>query len=99
PKDYDVGHRWAVGQMAVAACALELLERRAMKGPWPELAEYDCFACHHPLTQPGRKSPSGRRPGSLAWGTWPFVMPSALAEEILPAKGLPELDKLARLMR
>jgi hypothetical protein len=52
--------------------------------PWPELAEYDCFACHHDLQQSSwrskeRKSP-GLPPGSLPWGTWYFsLLPRALA--------------------
>jgi Cytochrome c554 and c-prime len=54
---------WALGQVASARAALELLEARAkaaQQAPnpklpagerpvWPEFAEYDCFACHHAL--------------------------------------------------
>ena len=41
---------WAVGQAASAQAALDLLAYRAEEKhgrPWPEFAEYDCFACHH----------------------------------------------------
>src|SRR5262245_20246109 len=43
---------WAHGQAASAQAALELLAFRAAEKngrPWPEFAEYDCFACHHDL--------------------------------------------------
>src|SRR5262249_53228369 len=39
---------WAIGQVSCAAASLELLAFRAdekNKKPWPEFAEYDCYAC------------------------------------------------------
>jgi hypothetical protein len=44
---------WGIGQLVTARFALRLLAERADpdKGSaWPELAEYDCFACHHDLS-------------------------------------------------
>jgi hypothetical protein len=55
---------WLIGQQTSAAAALDLLAARATgslsatpggartegpRRPWPELAEYDCFACHQDL--------------------------------------------------
>jgi hypothetical protein len=52
---------WAIGRVASANAALELLADRAknenqprahgatLSQPWPEFAEHDCFACHHDL--------------------------------------------------
>jgi Cytochrome c554 and c-prime len=87
---------WAVGQTVAAEAALDLLRHRAARAqsPWPEFAEYDCFACHHELTASSKRSPQpSRRLGTMPWGTWYFAMPRALA-----ADGLPELTALARLL-
>jgi hypothetical protein len=66
-----------VGQAASAASSLALLAHRAgnSNAPWPELSEYDCFACHHDLADPSWRQlefePSaGVAPGAAAWGTW-----------------------------
>jgi Cytochrome c554 and c-prime len=57
---------WLVGQATTAAARLRLLADRARHGPWPELAEFDCFACHHGLSTK-KTNPLGPRPGSLVW--------------------------------
>lgn len=67
------GHLWAVGQLVSAQAALELLSHRAKSSPWPELAEYDCFACHHSLAVPKRRQ-TNRKPGELPWGSWYFAL-------------------------
>jgi cytochrome c553 len=84
---------WALGQLLSAQAALELLATRAQDDsttrtsteprPWPELAEYDCFACHHDLkSQSWRASQrllaeqqagvgvQRKQPGMLDWGSW-----------------------------
>jgi hypothetical protein len=60
---------WLLGQIVTTGAALELLAHRAGKdkaGSWPELAEFDCRACHHDLT--------GRLPNEstprLRWNEW-----------------------------
>lgn len=82
---------WAVGQAASAQAALQLLQYRAAtadKGqdkPWPEFAEYNCFACHHDLAQPSWRQQRGypdRKPGALPWDTWYFsVLNQALGTQ------------------
>jgi hypothetical protein len=57
--------------------------------PWPEFAEYDCFACHHDLQSPSWRQNrdlkrsaerTSSRPGSLSWGGWYLSMlPNAVA--------------------
>jgi hypothetical protein len=76
---------WGVGQIVSAQAALALLAHRARPDsqPWPEFAEYDCFACHHDLGEPSwRQKPAhfaNRTPGSFPWGTWYYAMlPQAL---------------------
>jgi hypothetical protein len=71
---------WAVGQLVTARAALRLLEARAKSPdkPWPEFAEYNCFACHHDLRDRAwRRDKShlrGRAPGSLPWNDRDFVL-------------------------
>ena len=81
---------WAVGQHVSAGAALDLLAERARSGPWPEFAEYDCYSCHHSLTQPSwRQKAANRRPGSLSWGSWYYPLLRA---------GDKDLDPLAAIM-
>lgn len=67
---------WAVGQVATAKVAAELLHRRAAdeaSAPWPEFSEYDCYACHHSLVdQKWRQQPDGAkaRLGQPEWASW-----------------------------
>jgi hypothetical protein len=98
---------WAVGQVATAQAALDLLADRAKNAdrPWPEFSEYNCYACHHDLTAPSWRQTrgyAGRKAGSLPWGTWYSVMPRWLASQPLfggsandqtIAKGFDELEK------
>jgi hypothetical protein len=85
--DYEA-RAWAIGQVASARAAIEQVVQRAEgagkaadKGgkPWPEFAEYGCFACHKDLRViPTEKVAfdryearyKDRTPGSLPWGTW-----------------------------
>jgi hypothetical protein len=83
--EYSV-RAWSLGQLVSARAALEVLAYRAAAwaggglrdGTWPDLAEYDCFACHHALRQPSwRQVPpgsTGRGPGRWSWGNWYFAL-------------------------
>jgi hypothetical protein len=54
-----------------------LLIHRADGPLWPEFAEYDCYACHHSLSQPGWRQQDrqgNRKPGKLPWGSWYFAL-------------------------
>lgn len=92
--------KWEAGQAACAEAALKLLENRATDetAPWPEFAEYDCFACHHDLKGKSWRQAKGhygkRMPGAFPWGTWYFAMP----RHLLPAADGAPLKKLTRLM-
>jgi len=76
--------KWIVGRVAQAEAACKLLADRAERAkardprtPWPELAEFNCAACHHDLPQPWRNDPSvlgGKPLGALRWQTiWPVT--------------------------
>jgi hypothetical protein len=82
---------WAIGQVVTADAALKLLAARALdsesdrvsKPPaiWPEFSEYECFACHHQLANPGRRPRPGLAPGRFPWQSWPFSMLDGLARD------------------
>ncbi len=58
---------WAIGQTAAATRTFELFtsDKWASKGALPELAFFDCHACHHPMTEPrwAPRETSGLPPG------------------------------------
>jgi hypothetical protein len=87
---------WAIGQVVSAEAALKLLAHRAdpaNERPWPEFAEYDCYSCHHDLTdQKWRRDPARvkGRLGIPGWGTWYFALQDVLARQPPPGLGYPE---------
>jgi hypothetical protein len=80
---------WVAGQVAVVRSSLALLESRGKRAaagdkatPWPEFAEYDCFACHQRLRPAAGFSSvalKGAKPGVPGWQPWNL----ALAERLL----------------
>ena len=91
PRKTLASHLWAIGQLESAQAALALLSHRAKTGPWPEFAEYDCFACHQSLAQPGRQQTGSRKPGVLPWGSWYFVFTDHLVGKASELKSLKAL--------
>jgi hypothetical protein len=67
----DEFRHWIVGRAATTAASYRLLADRAKRGPWPELAEFDCYACHHGLG--GRDRALGHRAGALVWNEPPLA--------------------------
>ncbi|GIW92764.1 MAG: hypothetical protein KatS3mg110_0805 [Pirellulaceae bacterium] len=66
---------WCFGQRAaLEAVARQTLARaQDLQRPWPELAEWDCYACHHDLSWPSWRQERGyssRRPGAMFWNLW-----------------------------
>jgi hypothetical protein len=99
---------WAVGQVATARAAVDLLARRAdePEGPWPEFTEFDCFACHHDIKKDSGARTlrfDGRRPGTLPWGSWAEAPLPRVAEVAGPqvagsSEALKALESLKRAM-
>ncbi len=93
---------WAEGQAVTARAALDLLAVRATAPhPWPEFAEYDCFACHHDLVAPSWRQERGygkRGPGTPLPGTWYLSMPRAMAQTQGWKKVATALDEVNNLM-
>ncbi len=75
---------WAAGQAAALLATLDLVASRASRAatgdkltPWPELAEYDCFACHQRLRPASGFSSvalKGDRPGVPGWQPWNLAL-------------------------
>ncbi|MBS0202268.1 MAG: hypothetical protein JSS49_05155 [Planctomycetes bacterium] len=79
---------WLVGQLVSAISALEQLERRtaehASNSIGTELAEFNCFACHHDLQGPSwRQSPKPHKERQLTtpWGNWSLQLLTTLADQ------------------
>ena len=90
---------WSLGQLASAEAALELLiDRAESQRNWPELAENDCFACHHDLDRSAwRQASSSKALGKLRLNRWyynlvPLITDKPFALESIDrtfAQGLP----------
>jgi len=76
---------WAIGQVQNARQTLLLLrDRLQTSGLFPELALFDCHACHHPMSDQ-RWQPSDRTrlpPGAVRLNDANFVMLSILAGQM-----------------
>jgi hypothetical protein len=88
---------WAIGQLVAAQAQLELLAARAdaartdhPRAVWPELSEFNCFACHHRLETPSWRQRQyldlnhgiGRTAGMPQWGSWQFSLLSEMQETL-----------------
>jgi hypothetical protein len=72
---------WTVGQIEAARQTLDLIKGRLRTGGlFPELALFDCHACHTPMSEQGwAKSGSALPPGSVRLNDANFVMLYAIA--------------------
>jgi hypothetical protein len=103
PEPASEARAWVVGQVVAARAALELLAARAAapSKPWPEFAEYSCFACHQQLRVPwpAEDSYADRRRGSLPPSTWYRGMGQALARTQAAADAVTSINEVVRLLR
>ncbi len=102
---------WEIGQAVTAEAAMKLLQGRAAGAlannkdkPWPEFAEYACYACHKDLQvdNPSQKAGfPGRKPGNFPWGTWYLSMAQVYADRPSgPGTNLTaRVDRLRELMQ
>lgn len=88
---------WLVGQLVSSKTSLQLLQHRATSDrPWPELAEYSCFSCHHDLKNDSWYQTRGKSKGHFAWGTWNY----GTLPELLKDKGtVQQFDEFRLLMQ
>lgn len=103
---------WLVGQLTTARASIDLLRDRALQSqkdakPWPEFAEYACYACHKDVKVDSPTQRSGyytqRHPGSFPFGTWYLSMTPELPKLRKwvggdPAKLTGKLKTLVELM-
>lgn len=83
---------WAIGQLLAVEQSLDLLTSSKYQntGPWPELAFYDCHACHHPMSnrrwRPHELS-RGLGPGVVRLNDANFLILYEIAARIAPELG------------
>jgi hypothetical protein len=105
-REPGAAHTWLAGQLGTAQASLRLLAHQAHPGPagsppapWPELAQLDCYACHHGLSGTGSRPALGPR-GSLSPNAWNLSWPlRRVLEQDDPesARGIDQLrEALAR---
>lgn len=66
--DYDSARAWLSGQLHVAKLTLDRLQSAKLSkdGMFPELTIFNCYACHHSLTEEQwKKKEYNKRPGEL----------------------------------
>ena len=96
---------WVLGQAISAQAMLELLADRAKpadKKPWPELAEYDCFSCHHDLTKAGwreQREAKSQSHATLGYPPWQEWYTAVLRQALGQPDAVPALKKLHGEMR
>ncbi len=75
-----IGHGVSAKAMSdIAVARAESAIARGAKQVTPDLAEFDCHACHHDLAEPTRGRPTLRDPlGMPRWGSW-TVAPARIA--------------------
>ena len=83
---------WAIGHGAsakamsdIAVARAEFAIRDRATHVTPDLAEFDCYACHHDLAEPTRGRPTLTSPlGTPRWGSW-AVAPARVAARQSPS--------------
>ena len=97
---------WALGQVTSAAGFLSVLEHDAVRParPWPDFAQYDCYACHHDLGDHAWRQgrvPPGAAISPLRWGDWNMPLLAELSGSGIaaPEGTFRTIDRLRRQMR
>lgn len=102
PDELERAKLAAVGGAVALRVAANLLREQAQgeggDRPWPELANYDCYACHHDLRAQSWRQERGYsgRPGRPPVREWPTVLARADARGM--AGGAPALDRSLRAL-
>jgi hypothetical protein len=69
-------HLLAIGGLVAFGDHLKLLEAQAATKDWPELAQFDCYACHHELLSKSWRQERGYagKPGRPPLRQWPAAL-------------------------
>jgi hypothetical protein len=93
---------WAIGQALIVADMMDLLAdpKRGRDGLFPELVLFDCYACHHPMSDKhwAPRVP-GLGPGVVRLNDSSQLMVRAIARVIDPPLGERIADTMVRLQQ
>ena len=98
---YGSARTWAAGQVQAASAYLdELLSPRfAQHGAFPELAAYDCDACHHPMKSLRWTPALGGKPGEVRLADTSLSMVGYLVAALAPQSDAGWQQSLAALRK
>jgi hypothetical protein len=83
--DYSSAKAWLTGQIEISKLTLERLKspKLSQDGIFPELTMFNCYACHHSLTEEQwKKREYNRRPGELQLNLSSLVMVKTALKDI-----------------
>ncbi|MTV37665.1 multiheme c-type cytochrome [Duganella radicis] len=85
--DYDSVRLWAIGQALASRNQLDALAdpKRGRDGLFPELALFDCHACHHPMSERKWTPRLGVGPGRMRLNDSNLLMLRAIVRATDPA--------------
>jgi hypothetical protein len=82
---------WALGQAIAAQAMLDMLEDKHLQaaGLFPELSLFDCYSCHHPMSQQTwqKKESTGLGPGAVPLNDSALLMLRLVLRQVKPALG------------
>ena len=95
--DWDSVRIWAIGQALAASELLDVLldPRRSRDGLFPELVVFDCYACHHPMSDLRWTPRTGTSPGHIRLNDSNLLMLRAIVRQTLPPE---EAERFAQRM-
>lgn len=102
--DSNLVNLWVVGQLMAAQEMLELMEHHWVSNPQlvPEVALFDCHACHHAMSEQ-RWKPfeliAGVEPGALRVNLAPFAFVLPIYEGLIGEPNAQMLDSIRALNR
>lgn len=86
--EWDGVRIWAIGQALAAAELLDVLldPKRSRDGLFPELVVFDCYACHHPMSDLRWSPRGGTSPGHIRLNDANLLMLRAIVRQALPGE-------------
>jgi len=92
---------WALGQAVAADSMLQMIDDKHLKaaGLFPELSLFDCYSCHHPMSQKTwqRNPITGLPPGAVSLNDSNLLMLRLVLLQIDPKLGAELTGKLRKL--
>lgn len=99
--DWDGVRVWAIGQALAAQEQIDVVldPKRGRDGLFPELVVFDCYACHHPMSETRWKPRVGTRPGTIRFNDANLLMLRQIVRRTFPAESLVFNDLVLQLHR